>query len=316
MGKVIDLTAHFDKRQYTPLVADDEQLKHMAGQHDQRTHTPKRYIGGGKAMRVRDDIPGDYIDQAMSDLFHKGMEVSQGGLTYSEELPGLPMGTLEKQVRATAERISKQTGLDEDDVELVTYKWASQFADQMQPEYYGIRRGIAEEFGLEDTLPDWFEEGEQSVLKPGLPPDAPEWVAGSTKQRHYDRTRRASGVAARAMYEETQRQLADAGIDEVVVYRGRISDASRKMSVGDTVGVTSSSASSWSLDPSVASRFADDEYKLTGDNAGVVLQATVPASRVLSYYKTGFGTDDEFEIVVLENPDVEDQVRVTKRYTE
>jgi hypothetical protein len=312
MGEVIDLTDQFLKRQYTPLRG--MAWKHLPGKHDQRSHTPKKYgKGGGKALRVGDK-PGDYVDKAMLALSYGDAGPSDVPYDHEGGLLSHRPGDYVKTMNQVAEDVAGRTDLVKTEVQAVLETWNGRVADQMDSMYYGLKRGLAEEFGLEETLPEWFLDNEAKVVGSEKWSN-PRWPL-ETRKAYYEQARQHGKVAARVMYEDTQKRLADAGIKDVTVYRGHVSRASRKLKVGDATGVNSTSASSWSLDPSVARRFADDDYSLGQDNAGVVLQATVPASRVLSYHRTGFGTNSEFEIVVLEDPIAEDQAKVTERYTQ
>jgi hypothetical protein len=262
------------------------------------------------------DKPGDYVDKAMLDLLFEGVSLRKEPTSYGT--PVAVQGTYVKSMNEAAEDIASRTHFSKDAVMTSIETWNGTMAEHMSPKYYGLKRGIAEEFGLEDTLPDWFRENERKLLS-GPGGTSPEFAIEQTQQtriRRYEHMRSVGRNSARAMYEDSQKRLSDAGITEVTLYRGHVSEASRKLKVGDTTGVTSTSASSWSLSPNVASGFADDDYALGPDNAGVVLQATVPASRILSWPGVGFGTYDEYEVVVLEDPIAEDKVKVTERYTQ
>jgi len=109
---------------------------------------------------------------------------------------------------------------------------------------------------------------------------------------------------ARAMYQNTQEELARQGISEMTLYRGlqfgpdnppmgfEYDDKSHPATVNEQP------ASSWAYSFDVASGFAGGS-----DTHGAVIAATVPASRILSTMKTGFGCKDEKEVVVLGGKD-------------
>jgi len=97
----------------------------------------------------------------------------------------------------------------------------------------------------------------------------------------------------RAMYEDTQADLAKLPGDTVTLYRGVRSVgafAGQRMRLGES----SLPVSSWSANP------------YTGLEFGVLtLKAEVPKSRILATYRTGLGTGREMEMLVLSSPDDE-----------
>lgn len=106
----------------------------------------------------------------------------------------------------------------------------------------------------------------------------------------------------RAMYDNTQRELARAGLTHITVFRGvqkrsGITDPFKQgkgkdldYKNGVVVAARLQPASSTSVFPIVADDFSNQDY---------VLAMRVPASQVLSYPRTGFGCLDEGEFVVL-----------------
>jgi len=90
----------------------------------------------------------------------------------------------------------------------------------------------------------------------------------------------------RTMYEETQNFLADANIDELLLFRG--------IRVTVDSGIADCQAqpiSSWSIDEGIASQFAGP--------SGTVVAARVPRECILSTVRTGFGCHGEREFTVL-----------------
>lgn len=107
----------------------------------------------------------------------------------------------------------------------------------------------------------------------------------------------------RAMYENTQEQLASQGITELAVFRGfawydkkKLPGWSKRIKSGDTGTTSLNPLSSFSVDAKTAHEFAEE-----GDYA-LVIRGTVPASRVISTARTGLGCLNEFEAVVLDGP--------------
>lgn len=92
----------------------------------------------------------------------------------------------------------------------------------------------------------------------------------------------------RAMYENTQRKLKEAGIESVTLTRGVRGETKGKK--GDDFDFRASSASSFTTEPSTAHQF------------GRRLATKVPRERILSTYCTGFGCRSESEWVVLGGP--------------
>jgi hypothetical protein len=110
---------------------------------------------------------------------------------------------------------------------------------------------------------------------------------------------------ARATYAETQAQLAAAGLPSVVLYRG-VNHYHDELPAGLKPGVSDSHAdvsftarplTSWSSDPTAAELFALRQR--SSDRTGYVLSARVPASRIFSTGRSGFGERIEREFLVL-----------------
>ncbi len=107
------------------------------------------------------------------------------------------------------------------------------------------------------------------------------------------------------MYSDTQNLYALAGVQDVTVYRGVLSDSVPKdlyaaVQRGERVDVRltdQNAAESWSLNPQTAWEFADE-------GKGVVLEAKVPVTHLLSTCATGFGCLPEGEVIVLNKGDL------------
>lgn len=101
-------------------------------------------------------------------------------------------------------------------------------------------------------------------------------------------------TALRSIYTNTQKDLAEQGIDELILYRGFAAEQS-SADLGDTLNITSNALSSWSADLGVANSFA------RSGAAGLVFAIKVKADRVFSTPRTGFGCLGEWEFVLLGN---------------
>lgn len=164
-------------------------------------------------------------------------------------------------------------------------QWASSSADS-NPWAVMMQRAIAEEFA---TGGDWNPHGWSfSTTISGLSKtygQAYEQGVGAFYRR-----------VARAMWENTQAEFAEAGITHVSLYRGMKSGygKSGQWSVLGTHEVTDlMPANSWSSSKSTAKGFS---------GGGVVLAASFPVSRVLGSARSGYGCWNEWEFVVLNGP--------------
>jgi hypothetical protein len=106
------------------------------------------------------------------------------------------------------------------------------------------------------------------------------------------------------MYNRTQKELSNAGIKEVVLTRGvkRLSELESKELLklaenaytnGESIRFSGNALESWSTDIGTAQRFADAEH------GGWVFGIKVPANKILSTSRTGFGCPTEYEYVLL-----------------
>jgi len=115
----------------------------------------------------------------------------------------------------------------------------------------------------------------------------------------------------KAMYQYTQEELKAAGITQVHVWRGvsvdptlhsAIANSPNKMMLG--IDEVANAAESWTVEASIAERFA-------GYN-GVVMEAIMPANRVIGTARTGFGCLNEWEFVISGGT-VDDLITATVR---
>lgn len=127
-----------------------------------------------------------------------------------------------------------------------------------------------------------------------IPADVLKAVKASIKKEAVE----AAGKRAflRAMYDQTQAQLAAAGIDHVTVYRGLAVDANLK--AGSSIQASMQPMSSTSTHFQTARNFAiDSEAGFNG--APIIVAMKVPRSAILSSSRTGFGCLSEHEYVTL-----------------
>lgn len=101
----------------------------------------------------------------------------------------------------------------------------------------------------------------------------------------------------RATYKRTQELLAEAGIDEVVAFRGQrgVLGSASAMPRSGLVELPSNGIASYSLSSQTAHRSFSDAY-------GLSTAIRVPASRVFSFPGSGPGCLHEYEVVLLGDP--------------
>jgi len=101
---------------------------------------------------------------------------------------------------------------------------------------------------------------------------------------------------AKAMYEETQKQLKEKGIKEVTVLRGA-EDYGKQLSscINGGKSIDLNPLSSWTCDKFIAKEFCDD----VDFGRGIIMKTTVPASRIFSTGMSGVGTLGESEVVLI-----------------
>lgn len=119
----------------------------------------------------------------------------------------------------------------------------------------------------------------------------------------------------RAMYDETQKQFKQAGIDQVTIYRGlgwwQANDYPNDTPVPEWVKqlpwyddvpkeIHQQPLSSWTAQGIILGDFSNTHSSMPG--WGVNLAVTVPASRILSTARSGLGTLFENEVVMLDGP--------------
>ena len=102
-----------------------------------------------------------------------------------------------------------------------------------------------------------------------------------------------------AVYDKTQNDLAAAGIENVILYRGMGTDGFGELGradPGEIVTHTSNPLSSWSLSREIGSVFA--KTHAYGQH-GIVLAMTVPRERIFSTASNGLGCYGEAEVILI-----------------
>jgi 8-oxo-dGTP pyrophosphatase MutT (NUDIX family) len=110
-----------------------------------------------------------------------------------------------------------------------------------------------------------------------------------------------------AQYDWTQQELAKAGIKEMSLYRGAA--IYRPTAATEDTKINLQPLSSFSVEYETASSFSGH-----GENDPAVIAARVPASRIFSTAKTGFGCLSEGEVVVLGGHDLPAVIAWKKDY--
>ncbi len=167
--------------------------------------------------------------------------------------------------------LSEQTGIAYDRVDHVIAKWAGTSNDEdiralhtqtMASELFNVPLSQFQKDKIKDLI------GDHSISGMGILSD--------------DETKRL----LTAMYDNTQEQLAQAGIKSVRLYRG-INVKRGGMLIGDTVSLDSNTIESWSLN-----------QKIAGDFGDIGVSSEIPASDIIGSARTGFGCLNEYEFVI------------------
>lgn len=196
-----------------------------------------------------------------------------------------------------AEQLSQEAAVKVGVREIVD-TWAGTSGDT-DPEALAFQRAVKDEFGVDARMPVGYEK------------NSPSYVHGRNvlSRDETDEVYKATGPfmrrVARAMYEETQEQLAKAGIKEVSVHRGvnfgQRGDKSpewfEQLKRGSAVTrpISEKVLSSWSSSSGVASKFA----VIGGRGQACLIGATIPARQVFCTARTGMGCLNEYEFVLF-----------------
>jgi hypothetical protein len=225
-----------------------------------------------------------------------------------------------KNRRQVAKRLAKQIGADAREVDAILKWWGT--STEAGPAL-ALQTLAAEEFGLKSNeyikgKMDWWldirkrdyaykSDIDNSYEFNGVYPfegkGRKTWQV-ETKRDWPPDAKETSRRMLRVMYEDTQRGLADSGVDNVTLYRGiafphnaegrdRTPDNIRR-SVLDNANPLES----WTTSLDAAQYFAS-----RGASGGMVVRATVPKEKILSTAMTGFGVRYVYETILLGGPD-------------
>lgn len=169
-----------------------------------------------------------------------------------------------------------------------------------------------------DRLIDIWAKGYDAQKTPGLllaMQEAARKEFGLARWRGFDSRPKAERLAARALmkeyedglrafhraqYESTQEWLRERGISKVFAFRG-LKEVPRALPVAENgfrkAAIPMQPVSSFSSNFYTAHGFATED-----GGAGALLAAEIPAGRILSTARTGFGSLGELEITVLSGP--------------
>lgn len=202
----------------------------------------------------------------------------------------------------------------DDAVRATLNTWSAASADH-DPTAIAIQIAASREFGLgKDGESAMLGRTDKATAKmamaihDGTAFGASSTVAGETQR-----------AVLRTMYAETQERFAHDGVKEVTLFRGLAEPERRNAQddfggggyknpkeaaawnamagrVGKATAIKSNPLSSWAAARATAGNFAG------GHDGGLILSATFPVSRILSTARTGMGTFEEDEFVVLGGP--------------
>jgi len=209
-------------------------------------------------------------------------------------------GDIVSQKEMLAKTLARELQVSELDANNFIQEWAKSSNDESLPSLI-IQRTASEEFEI--PLSVWqqakIEKSLADRAKELSKPGGNEMVSFPFEKRFrngaYDGLRTEKEAldltrkALRVMYENTQKELAAAGIDEVILYRGI--ELNKKLKTGE-IAMNSNALESWTVAKSIASDFA-------GRLEGNVLGTIVSRERIFATSRTGFGCLDEWEFVVI-----------------
>lgn len=203
--------------------------------------------------------------------------------------------------------LQARTGLSADDIRDAIHQWAmtSNDNDWASLEFQRI---VHEMFGVD--LSDWQKEQIAYMMREyeKIPGADNLWVdrygiMKSTVSGHgYATGDEAMRAFIQEMYNFTQKELTDANLSSVTLYRGvkfssqEAYNAVASVPKGSPVSIIGNAMESWSTSPDIAEGFAS-----LGHYGGVVFKSTFSKERILGTARTGFGCLSEHEWVVIGN---------------
>lgn len=171
------------------------------------------------------------------------------------------------------ERLSERSGLSYDEINLRLRQWA-ETSNDTSAKSLAMQEAAQQEFG--SKLSPWQKN---------------QWECSGAGKLTSAEEMMMNRRFLRAMHEETQEHLRSLGVPAdgfVTLYRG--AKLQSKGNREEMVAYEGNAIESWSTDRNVAASFAGNRQ---------VIEANIPASRIISTATTGFGCLGESEVVVL-----------------
>jgi 8-oxo-dGTP pyrophosphatase MutT (NUDIX family) len=270
--------------------ADSAAVKRLM---DTMRSSTKDMLGVARRQNLRDAIGDPGSDLVLSELSFQGKTIRTWQAVERSSIPSFVESS--RSFADGARRIIRQLPFDSPEahqaarrlaVEELLRSWGYG-AGQMLPQRLAMQMAARDEFGPTGIL-DLNTYGDRNRNK--------------TARRDHARNEGVLRDFLRQQYEETQRELARRGIEEVVLYRGIAFDPRHPVpslaeaANGDVVPAPASlPLQSWTTMPGVAKRY-------TGLGEGAVMAGVFPASQVLSTPWTGLGQLPLNEFVLLATP--------------
>jgi len=238
--------------------------------------------GGGKPMgnlrgrsgRSDPKLPRDRAGQAVLSGLAKGTPDGMRKLgLHGWSNPTLEDAKLVKDEICT--ELTEKTGLPYNTVRTLVKTWAESSADNNVLSLQ-LQKAASDEFGLK------LRQSVRSRLKKNI--ELMSDLSSHKSLENLNLTEKDARGFLRAMYNNTQKRLADSGIKELTLYRG--SESFEKYE-GQDIRLSGNPMQSWSVSNYEASLF------------GRAAVMRVPATSIISSARTGFGCLSEGEFVIL-----------------
>lgn len=177
--------------------------------------------------------------------------------------------------------LSQETGLEYEEVNNAVMNWGATSNDN----HYGsltMQKSAADLFGIEmnqwqkdklakvEAMPVTYRNQKGQVPWKKLSPDE------------------GNKLVLQAMYNKTQDDIKAQRITHVTLYRGADLKPDVPKKIGSTVKLETNPLESWTSDPSIAKGHGNTTFK-----------AIIPVDRILSTARTGFGSFNEREFVII-----------------
>ena len=234
---------------------------------------------GASSARETGASSGPLLGAPSRQLLSRHRGVSQA-LAKSMDLDGDP--SIETGSKITL-ALAEAAGLSPKTVAETTLKWIG--SSNQSPTSRTLQAAVAKEFDA--PLSAWQKESFAERLAEKPPSYA--LVTGA-----FESPKEAEKLA-RAVYEETQTELAEMGYepdDEIVLYRGIATDEYSEADLG-VADYKGNAVESWTLLRRVATQFAEYEGE------GIMVVASVPVSAVFAVPSVGLASSGEKEVIVF-----------------